>query len=936
MTPMADIGNNPPRREGPSQFVTTRWSIVLAAGRRSSPAAGQALETLCQTYWYPLYAYVRRRVPNIEEARDLTQAFFTELLDKEYVRPAAPERGRFRAYLLTCFKHFLSHEWEKAKAKKRGGGQRAISLDFDAGDSQFRLEPASQLTAEELYERQWAIALLDRVMLQLRDEHAKTAKHEQFELLKTFIAGEHAGETYADVAPRSASTRGRGENGRLPHAPPLSRIAPRGNSADGGQPRRNRPRNPRSFRHTGRVNSKNCVTITIVSVRRGSEPKQTEPPPMTDTTKNARIAAGSAGRRSAGLCPKCLLAAALASDTGLGGEPSGAPTTPLPGSSHFVPPTPEALARCFPQLEILELIGAGGMGAVYKARQPGLDRLVAVKILPPEVGADPSFAQRFTRRPRLWPEALAIVPQICDALQFAHDEGIVHRDIKPENILLDKRGRVKIADFGLAKLLGRQMPEFFADRHPPGHGHAALHGPGADASIRGRSITGPTSIRWASCSTRCSPANCRWAASPRRRKKVQVDVRLDEVVLRALEKEPERRYQQASQVKTDVERVSQKHLRGPQQRRRHRLGGRTTRTGGKGRAGRAATPRGGRFVAAPLPGRAGFPPARLETSVARFVWGQCKPPSPPPPRGGVSSRFPPYAVASGEAGVGGGVLGVRLILFVLGWGLLIAAQTCGWDILHTSIFRSFNVGEPEKTIRTALLYAKFEGLGKDAVVSPGSWGSSAFHITFSWLTCLLSGLLGFTFLMWSVSTVIDTRRFRSSWKYSFGPTLFISFASISMLGVVQMVCAMVMEHVSGTVSPREIRCAATSQQVEAAIDRWTKRMGYADVGHYYVNINEQRKTVGKVRVDELGEESQFDRYRLSWPYGVLCPRPPLSIASVTRDDPPQAYVRVELPMQRKNSPEETMWRNCSTTSKRQSAGRKAGGEAGRKLRSTCG
>ncbi len=217
------------------------------------------------------------------------------------------------------------------------------------------------------------------------------------------------------------------------------------------------------------------------------------------------------GDAPAGLCPNCLVRAGLESESHA--EPQIAPTAPAP--SGFDPPLVEDLASRFPQLEFLELLGKGGMGAVYKARQKELDRLVAVKVLPPEVAHDPAFAERFTREARalarlshpnivtvhdfgrtsvLPPagstevgaavaegglfyfimeyvegvnlrqaiqsggmspqEALAIVPQICDALQFAHDEGIVHRDIKPENILVDRRGRVKIADFGLAKLLG--------------------------------------------------------------------------------------------------------------------------------------------------------------------------------------------------------------------------------------------------------------------------------------------------------------------------------------------------------------------------------------------------------------------------------------------------------------------------------------------------
>ncbi len=197
-----------------------------------------------------------------------------------------------------------------------------------------------------------------------------------------------------------------------------------------------------------------------------------------------------------GLCPECLLKAGFPTEV-----PSGQPGA-QPKSPGFTPPTPAALAVHFPQLEVLELLGYGGMGAVYKARQPGLDRLVALKVLPPGAAADPGFSERFTREARalarlshqnivsvyefgqaggmpfflmeyvdgpnlrqleragkLSPaEALQVVPQICEALQFAHGEGVVHRDIKPENILIDRKGRVKIADFGIAKILGPAVP----------------------------------------------------------------------------------------------------------------------------------------------------------------------------------------------------------------------------------------------------------------------------------------------------------------------------------------------------------------------------------------------------------------------------------------------------------------------------------------------
>jgi RNA polymerase sigma-70 factor (ECF subfamily) len=158
------------------------------------------LESLCETYWYPLYAYVRRRVADVSEAQDLTQAFFAELLEKNYVGSATPNRGRFRAFLLTAFKHFLSKEWEKAKAQKRGGGRAPIPLDFESADSKIRIETASGLTAEQFYDQQWAIALLGLIMERLKAECEQSGKTKLFEELKGFIIGDHAGTTYRQVA----------------------------------------------------------------------------------------------------------------------------------------------------------------------------------------------------------------------------------------------------------------------------------------------------------------------------------------------------------------------------------------------------------------------------------------------------------------------------------------------------------------------------------------------------------------------------------------------------------------------------------------------------------------------------------------------------------------------------------------------------------------
>lgn len=296
----------------------------------------------------------------------------------------------------------------------------------------------------------------------------------------------------------------------------------------------------------------------------------------------------------AGLCPRCLLQVGL--------NPSGAEelvsgtTAPRPTNERMILPSLAELQAYFPYLELLELIGQGGMGAVYKARQASLDRFVAVKILPPRLSHIPGFTQRFLREARalarlghpniiavhdvgeanglcyfvmeyvegvnlraalqsgrIQPaETLSIVIQLCEALQYAHDSGVVHRDIKPENILLDRRGRVKIADFGLAKLIGQEpespaltsaehimgTPRYMAPEQVQGSQHVDHR---ADIFSLGvvfyELLTGELPMG------RFAPPS----------QKVHLDARLDEVVLRTLEKEPQRRYQHASEIKTAIE-----------------------------------------------------------------------------------------------------------------------------------------------------------------------------------------------------------------------------------------------------------------------------------------------------------------------------------------------------------------------------------------------
>jgi tRNA A-37 threonylcarbamoyl transferase component Bud32 len=294
-----------------------------------------------------------------------------------------------------------------------------------------------------------------------------------------------------------------------------------------------------------------------------------------------------------GLCAKCQV---LHAETTIPGRPAsgqGSGTPSFPGS--FTPPGAAELAVHFPQLEILELLGQGGMGAVYKARQPKLDRLVALKILPPDAG-NPAFAERFTREAKalarlnhpniitiydfgesggffhfvmefvdgsnlrelvragkLAPqEALKIMPQICDALQFAHDEGIVHRDIKPENILVDRRGRVKIADFGIAKLLGNKTRDYTLTGPWQVMGTLNYMAPEQIDNPLGvdhRADIYSLGVVFYEMLTRQLPIGKFTLPS----QKAAVDARVDAIVCRALEGEPARRYQQVRDIKTELE-----------------------------------------------------------------------------------------------------------------------------------------------------------------------------------------------------------------------------------------------------------------------------------------------------------------------------------------------------------------------------------------------
>jgi RNA polymerase sigma factor (sigma-70 family) len=189
-----------PALQAPWRFASTRWSVVAAVGQGSSPQAQEALATLCRLYWYPLYAYARRRLASIEDAQDLTQEFFAQLLEKDYLQAADPNRGKFRSFLLTAFKHFMSKERDRAQAQKRGGGRAALPLDFQAGENRYHREPSDHLTPEILYERRWALTLLEQALGLLRQEFIGAGKQQLFEVLKNTLTGDGSAEPYAQIA----------------------------------------------------------------------------------------------------------------------------------------------------------------------------------------------------------------------------------------------------------------------------------------------------------------------------------------------------------------------------------------------------------------------------------------------------------------------------------------------------------------------------------------------------------------------------------------------------------------------------------------------------------------------------------------------------------------------------------------------------------------
>jgi len=201
----SDSATDLARRSGASSdyFATTRWTLVLTAGRQSSTHSEEALADLCRVYWYPLYAYVRRRGHSREEAEDLTQSFFARFLEKNYLDGLSSERGKFRAFLLASLKHFLANEWDKSRRLKRGGHLVHLSLDWQDADDRYHLDPPDPVSADQLYDRAWALALLQRVVDRLQEESKRAGKEMLFEHAKSFLMLDQDAVPYAEAGAKA-------------------------------------------------------------------------------------------------------------------------------------------------------------------------------------------------------------------------------------------------------------------------------------------------------------------------------------------------------------------------------------------------------------------------------------------------------------------------------------------------------------------------------------------------------------------------------------------------------------------------------------------------------------------------------------------------------------------------------------------------------------
>jgi len=191
-----------------AQFVTTRWSVVLAAGDQAGSHCAESLQTLCETYWYPLYAYARQHGHQAQDAEDLTQAFLAKLIERNLAQVADRARGRFRSFLLTSFKHFIADQRDRARTQKRGGQARVFSLDLSDAETRYQREPGHDTTAEDIFERRWALTVLDTVFARLRERYAADGKSGLFDQLKPCLTQAGSAIAYADLSVQLSLSEG--------------------------------------------------------------------------------------------------------------------------------------------------------------------------------------------------------------------------------------------------------------------------------------------------------------------------------------------------------------------------------------------------------------------------------------------------------------------------------------------------------------------------------------------------------------------------------------------------------------------------------------------------------------------------------------------------------------------------------------------------------